>query len=532
MKSSRKRIAVASFVVAIIFASLFVIRPTEAAVPTFYLWTTSQADAQRTGFTESPSPSSNQTFWTFQTGGPITSSPAVAAGMVFVGSSDGYLYAVNATTGAKVWSSWVGTSAGSPTLTNGRIFVASSGTVYAFDMATGTSVWTQSLTEETRIGAPLVVGSRLFVGGTRTVFAFNEAFGVRLYSETIPHVNGIKRLTYTDGIVVAFSSINGSGIGLGLHGFEAVNTIGRFWVYLEPTGKDRYSNFIKDEDATVFAIVQGSEGNSSAFGVTRMGLMLWEHQLSGSTEAFLATAYDKAYVPTNKFVYALNVTDGSVQWSRPTNGASVSSPGVADGKVYFGLDDGSVYALDAFDGDLIWSYKTGGSVQSSPAVSDGLLFVGSNDGKLYAIGYPKIQTFNAGTWNGTTYEVSIQSNVAVSDFTFNQSSNQVSFNIVPSEAVGFCNVTFPSSLLNGSYSVIAGENQSLSFEEETNASHTVLSFNLPQGFSSVRIEGAEAIPEFPLWAPMLVALGVLIGVMIMLMKRVPQKNSDQRRESQ
>jgi len=64
-------------------------------------WTTFQADASRTGYTESPAPDTKQTFWKFQTDGPITSSPAVAAGMVFVASDDGYLYAVNFTTGTE-----------------------------------------------------------------------------------------------------------------------------------------------------------------------------------------------------------------------------------------------------------------------------------------------------------------------------------------------------------------------------------------------------------------------------------------------
>jgi outer membrane protein assembly factor BamB len=461
------------------------------------------------------------------------SSPVAAAGLVFVSSNDGNLYAVNASTGAKVWSSWVGMSAGSPTLTNGRVFVASSGIVYAFDMATGVNVWNQSLNEETSTCAPLVVGTRLFIAGNSTVFAFNEAFGVRLYYDTIPHVNGIKRLTYMDGLVVAFALRNGSDAGLGLHGFEAVNTMGRFWVYLEPRNEDRYSSFIEDEAAAVFAAVEGSEGNSSAFGVTRTGLMLWEHQVEGISEAFPATAYEKAYVTTSKFIYALNATDGSVQWSRPTNGAySASSPVVADCKVYFGLDDGTVYALNAFSGDVVWSYKTDGPVQSSPAVSDGLLFVGSNDGNLYAIGYPVIQVFNAGTWNGTAYEVTVQSRVAISEFAFNQTLKQVSFKTDASEAAGLCNVTFPLSLLNGSYSVIADESQQLPFEEQTNASRAVLSFNLPQGINRVRIEGKEAIPEFPSWTLMFAAIGVLTGVLITQMKRLPQKNRAQRRDSQ
>jgi hypothetical protein len=99
-------------------------------------------------------------------------------------------------------------------------------------------------------------------------------------------------------------------------------------------------------------------------------------------------------------------------------------------------------------------------------------------------------------------------------------------------AIGFCNVTFPISLLKGSYSVVADENQPLPFEEQTNESHVVLSFNFPQNVSSVRIEGTEDIPEFPWWAPMLVALGMLTALLTLQNKKAPHKKSKPRRESQ
>ena len=110
------------------------------------------------------------------------SSPVVAAGMVFVGSADGYLYAVNATTGTRMWASWVGTDINSPTLAHDKVFITSTfGTLFAFDMYSGEGVWNQSIGEEAGFGAPLVVGSRVFVSGNSTVFAYNEAVGARLY---------------------------------------------------------------------------------------------------------------------------------------------------------------------------------------------------------------------------------------------------------------------------------------------------------------------------------------------------------------
>ena len=42
--------------------------------------------------------------WSFATNAPMSSSPAVANGVVYVGSDDYNLYALKASTGAKLWS--------------------------------------------------------------------------------------------------------------------------------------------------------------------------------------------------------------------------------------------------------------------------------------------------------------------------------------------------------------------------------------------------------------------------------------------
>ena len=42
--------------------------------------------------------------WNYTTGGEVDSSPAVVNGVVYVGSGDGNVYALNATNGAKLWN--------------------------------------------------------------------------------------------------------------------------------------------------------------------------------------------------------------------------------------------------------------------------------------------------------------------------------------------------------------------------------------------------------------------------------------------
>jgi outer membrane protein assembly factor BamB len=64
------------------------------------------------------------------------SSPAVANGVVYVGSEDGNMYALNAATGAKEWSYTTGNSViSSPAVANGVVYVGSNDQrVYAFGL--------------------------------------------------------------------------------------------------------------------------------------------------------------------------------------------------------------------------------------------------------------------------------------------------------------------------------------------------------------------------------------------------------------
>jgi len=77
--------------------------------------------------------------WSYRTGSFVWSSPAVANGVVYIGSSDGKVYALNARTGAKLWSYTTGGGVYcSPVVVNGALYAASTdGNVYAFGLKQG-----------------------------------------------------------------------------------------------------------------------------------------------------------------------------------------------------------------------------------------------------------------------------------------------------------------------------------------------------------------------------------------------------------
>jgi outer membrane protein assembly factor BamB len=72
--------------------------------------------------------------WTFATRARVDSSPVVAGGRVYIGSSDNRLYVLDAASGRKVWEFDTGAAlTASPAVGAGRIVIGSQdGRVYVF----------------------------------------------------------------------------------------------------------------------------------------------------------------------------------------------------------------------------------------------------------------------------------------------------------------------------------------------------------------------------------------------------------------
>jgi len=118
--------------------------------------------------------------WSFTTGfGGVGSSPAVANGVVYVGSFDNNVYALNASTGAKLWSFTTGSAvSSSPAVANGVVYVGSDdNNVYALKASTGAKMWSFP-TGSFVYSSPAVANSAVYVGSQdNNVYAFDQTGG-------------------------------------------------------------------------------------------------------------------------------------------------------------------------------------------------------------------------------------------------------------------------------------------------------------------------------------------------------------------
>ena len=105
--------------------------------------------------------------------GFVESAPAIANGVVYVGSDDGNLYALNATSGAKLWNYTTSGGTSSPAVAGSVVFVGGfDGNLYALSASTGNKLWNFTLQLPPRggerdlafFGSPAVVDGRVYIG--------------------------------------------------------------------------------------------------------------------------------------------------------------------------------------------------------------------------------------------------------------------------------------------------------------------------------------------------------------------------------
>lgn len=101
--------------------------------------------------------------WAYTTGGGVFASPAVAKGVVYIGSADAKFYALNARTGAQHWSVAAGSTVRTAAVANGVVYFTSQDNIaYAVDALTG-SVLASGSTGGAYFGGPSVADGRVYI---------------------------------------------------------------------------------------------------------------------------------------------------------------------------------------------------------------------------------------------------------------------------------------------------------------------------------------------------------------------------------
>lgn len=272
--------------------------------------------------------------WKFLTGGKIYSSPAIDSnGVVYVGSEDGNLYAVNPNGTMKWKFPAVGTPSCPSIGARGTVYIRSGSDLYSIN-PDGTLKWKYSI--GLAFSSPAIDSNGVIYvgGGDWYLYAINP--------------DGTMKWKYKTGVVFSMPLLSSPSIG-------ASNTV-----------------YMASVDGNLYAI-------------TPSGTLSWKYKMNGIktlSSPVIGDGNDVYIGGPDGELYAVN-NDGTLKWTYPTTYAQ-SIPAIGEKRiVYIGGTDG-LYA--GKDGALIWKFQTSDQIDSSPMISnDGTIYVGCDDGYLYAI---------------------------------------------------------------------------------------------------------------------------------------------------
>jgi eukaryotic-like serine/threonine-protein kinase len=283
--------------------------------------------------------------WTF-TGASIIATPIIQDSVVYVGSTDGRLYALNVGDGSQKWKS--------AATTNGAMFTAN----------------------------PLIKNGVVYIGDYGgKCHAYNAADGSSKWSYDIPSpYKNINSTPILNGNTIYFASYDGKiyalDAGTGLYKWATAST----------------GNPISSGMALVNGVIYvGALPKVYAFDATT-GSTKWVTPTPAFTQysSSPTVANDIVFIGGGDgIVYAFKVADGSISWSKVlSTGSIVSSPMYKNGIIYVGGGDGKMYALQSSTGNLVWQNNDASStknIYSGPTLSERAIYSGTLEGKVAAM---------------------------------------------------------------------------------------------------------------------------------------------------
>ncbi|HEX9654587.1 MAG TPA: PQQ-binding-like beta-propeller repeat protein [bacterium] len=350
-------------------------------------WPMFRGNPQNTGVASGVLPENPEPLWTFAAGDVVESSAAIADGMVYFGSLDGFLYALDFATGELKWKYQAADEIkSSPAVYNGVVYFGDElGTFHALDGRSGEKKWTFKADGGIISSANFFSAEPIRSGGEeRVLFGAYDNF---LYCLSAKDGALVWKLE-TDGYVHGTPAIvNGSAVITGCDGYLRVVDI--------RSGEEQQKIALADNVAASAAVfndqVYVGTFSNQVLGVNlKAGKIAWQYQNSKRQFPFYSSAAVTKDIlivgGRDKMIHALDPTTGEMKWTFMTKAKVESSPVIVDGKVIVASGSGEIHILDVTTGKSLWQFETGAGIVASPSFTAGKFVIGGDDGVVYCFG--------------------------------------------------------------------------------------------------------------------------------------------------
>jgi outer membrane protein assembly factor BamB len=368
-------------------------------------WPMYQADSRHTGFLPvTPNPARFQLLWQRNLGTPLN---PVAAGdrrvfctTVTYFSSDSPLYALDAATGATLWSTNFGGvfSVNPPSYAYGNVYVqtgnhASDTWLHAFDGQTGERVFRSPHSAQwERYYAPTIHEGKVYVNGGSYggMYAFDALTGGQLwFGGTLPQYD-----QWTPGIGGEYAY---AYVGSYSPGLYALRRSDGQQVFMIPDPQFEWNGWSMNLAPVVGAhddVLAIHDDRLISFDVAARRIR-W--QLASAFSGQPSLANDIIYAINGGTLVALNELTGVQIWSWTSPSGPLQEALVVTSSLAFVSSTTRTYAVSLDARSALWSYSVAGHL----AIGNGALYVASSSGLLSAfdagIGPPLVAHAGADT---------------------------------------------------------------------------------------------------------------------------------------
>lgn len=278
--------------------------------------------------------------WSFEAAGRFDAPPRIDGDLVYAGSADGKLYAVEVASGKLRWKydaqEEVGTT---PVVAGGLVLVMTlQDSLVAVDGKTGAWKWHHR--RETREGFTIRGAASALVSGALAVGA------------------------YSDGTIAVLDLLTGTV---------------KWERKVAPLGDFMDVDGLRVQGGRVFAAAYS--GAVYALDL-QTGRQEWELKTPGASRLALGSGVVVAVTTTQ--VLGLGTRDGATRWTLPLEGVPVGEPVVQGGMAAVPNSKGLLF-IDAATGRLLRVFNPGTGVSATPAWQGRRMYVLSNAGDLVAL---------------------------------------------------------------------------------------------------------------------------------------------------
>jgi outer membrane protein assembly factor BamB len=344
-------------------------------------WPLFRGNALQTGVVSTALPEKLEVLWRFQAKEGFDAAVAVSGGVVYAGSLDEHLYAIDLDKGTEKWKYRADKSSfkAPPSVRDGAVYIGDgSGLFHCVDAAKGTKRWTFETDAEILSGANFTKNSVLFGSTDETLYCLNLEGKLSWKFKIAGPIYGSPSVVGDRTFVGGCDSL--------IHVLDVTN--GKELLSVDLGGQSGSTPAVAGD-----RIYLGTRTDEVQAVDWKKGEIAWTFRPEKGAQQFLSSAAvtDSLVVigSQDRRVWALKRDSGKEAWSFLTGGRVDASPVVAGDRVYAGSLDGKLYVLELKTGQQIQKIALDGAISASPAVVGDRLLIGTQKGTLYCLGAKK-----------------------------------------------------------------------------------------------------------------------------------------------